>query len=297
MQAKVPQSTMLGEGTTQVPLPSQARGRVATLPEHEPARHDVPAGCRRQPPAPSHVPSVPQVEAAVTAHTPLGSTVPLATGAQVPRLPVRLHARQDVQDAVPQHTPSTQLPLTHSGPAPQEAPRGFRVPHWPEAVSHPAGATQSAEAAHVFLQAFALPSHMYGAHGWVVPATHVPLPSHIEARVSVLVPAGHAAGAHIVPLACLRQAPAPSQVPSLPQEASLCRGQLPRGSGMPAGTLAHEPRAPGTLQAWHGPQVMARQQTPSVQLPLAQSEARAQVAPSGFSVHDPATHTLGATQS
>ncbi len=45
--------------------------------------------------------------------------------AQVPTLPVRLQALQAPAQAVLQHTPSTQLPLTHAFAAVQAAPRAF----------------------------------------------------------------------------------------------------------------------------------------------------------------------------
>jgi hypothetical protein len=73
----------------------------------------VPFACFWQPPAPSHLPLVPHVEAACVAQTPFGSVVPAATGAHAPGLPVTLHAWHEPQLAVVQHTPSTQLPVPH----------------------------------------------------------------------------------------------------------------------------------------------------------------------------------------
>jgi hypothetical protein len=51
---------------------------------------------------------------------------------QVPTLPARLHTWQSIAplpQAVLQHTPSTQVPLTHSTPAPQVVPLGFFAAH------------------------------------------------------------------------------------------------------------------------------------------------------------------------
>ena len=211
-QAKVPL------GGTQAPLPLHRAGGVAVLViEHEPAVHTVPAGYVRQAPPPSHLPSVPQPDIAVTAHTARGSTVPAATGAQLPRLPATLHARQVPHDAVPQHTPSTQLPVAHSGPSRQVWPAALSVPHW--LIRHAVGATQSLVVPHMVAHAVPAALHLYGAHDCMPPLTQVPLPSHAEPKVSVLPPAAHEAAPHAVPARCLRQPPAPLQVPSEPQVA------------------------------------------------------------------------------
>ena len=63
-----------------------------------------------QAPAPLHVPVLPQ--GGLAGQRPCGSVVPFATAAQVP-LPLTLHAWQVGQLALPQHVPSTQLPLMH----------------------------------------------------------------------------------------------------------------------------------------------------------------------------------------
>jgi hypothetical protein len=70
--------------------------------------HDVPSAYFWQPPAPSHLPFVPQLGAPLSVHTPFGSAAPAAIGAHVPALPLTLHAWQDPHAALPQHTPSTQ---------------------------------------------------------------------------------------------------------------------------------------------------------------------------------------------
>jgi hypothetical protein len=57
----------------QVPAPSQRPAKVAVEPEHVGAMHTVPETYSRQPPLPSQVPSVLQVEAPLSAHWPSGS--------------------------------------------------------------------------------------------------------------------------------------------------------------------------------------------------------------------------------
>src|SRR5436305_13910911 len=84
----------------------------------------------------------------------------------------------------------------------------------------------------------------------VVPATQVPLPSQVEAEVSMLLGLLQTAVPHTVPPGAMRQAPAPSQVPS--------RLQVTAGSGphdgwpvagiWPTGTGEHLPVRPGRLQ-------------------------------------------------
>jgi len=91
--------------------------------------------------------------------------------------------------------------------------------------------------------------------------------------------------------------PAPSHVPSVPQLAAPWSAQAPCGSAIPAGTGAHRPGDPATLQARQGPHASLSQQTPSVQWPLAQSTLRVQVAPLGRRPQAPPRHMFGGTQS
>jgi hypothetical protein len=66
-------------------------------------------------------PSQPAVQpAALIAHS---ASAPLGTALQLPT-PLRLHRLHVVQDAVLQHTPSTQLPEPQSVLAPQDMPFG-----------------------------------------------------------------------------------------------------------------------------------------------------------------------------
>jgi hypothetical protein len=65
----------------------------------------------------------------------------------------------------------------------------------------------------------------------------------------------------------------------------------------PAGTGAQVPADPTTLHEAQVPQVGAPQQTPSTQLPLSHSEDAPQIWPRRFFPHEPAVHTMPATQS
>jgi hypothetical protein len=77
------------------------------------AAQTVPSTYFWQPPAPSHLPFVPQLEAPLSAHTPFGSVVPAAMGAHAPALLPTLQASQEPHAALPQQTPSTQWPVWH----------------------------------------------------------------------------------------------------------------------------------------------------------------------------------------
>ena len=99
-------------GGEQVPLPEQNALGVKVMPLHDAAAQLTPIPIWAQAPPPLQVPVLPQVPLA--AQRPCGSVTALATLAQVPALPVMLQAWQVGQLAVPQQTPSTQLPLPHS---------------------------------------------------------------------------------------------------------------------------------------------------------------------------------------
>jgi hypothetical protein len=93
-----------------VPFPSHWAS-VVTPAVHEGATHTTPDAYRRHAPDPLHEPSVPQVCAAVVAHSPSGSA-PGAIGPQAPFVPLPffadVQATQVVLQAALQHTPSTQ---------------------------------------------------------------------------------------------------------------------------------------------------------------------------------------------
>jgi hypothetical protein len=87
-------------------------------------------------------------------------------------------------------------------------------------------------------------------------------------------------GAHVVPRTKLRQAPAPSQVPSRPQVDGSDAGQVAAVRGFPpAGTNEQIPCAPAVLQDLHVSVQALLQQTPSTQNPLPQSPSHPQAAP------------------
>ncbi len=86
-------------------------------PVHAATLHAAPAGWRRQPPLPSHVPSKPHVEAGWLAHSAVA--VPAGTGAHVPSMPGKLQAWHKAPQAEAQQTPSTQSVLSHSPPPAQ----------------------------------------------------------------------------------------------------------------------------------------------------------------------------------
>jgi len=98
------------------PLPSQACAPTTASPSHTPGLHIVLTGYLRQPPAPSHFPSKPQVVGnVVTQVVESRGVAPTARFAHVPA-----GALGDAQLLQPpvhasvQQTPSTQKPLAHS---------------------------------------------------------------------------------------------------------------------------------------------------------------------------------------
>jgi hypothetical protein len=111
-----------------VPLPLQVRALIRTEPKQKDDWQTVPAVQFRHPPAPSQVPSSPQVDLADVAHRPRGSAVPELSGRQVPRNELTLHDWQLPQTAETQHTPSVQYPLWHWLPDVQVRPSGRRLP-------------------------------------------------------------------------------------------------------------------------------------------------------------------------
>jgi hypothetical protein len=93
------------------------------------AAQTVPLAYSRQPPAPSQVPSVPQLGAPLSMHWFSGSP-PTGTNVQVPMLPERAQERQVPVQLELQQTACWQRPDAHSVPPVQAVPRGFFV-HWP----------------------------------------------------------------------------------------------------------------------------------------------------------------------
>ena len=74
-----------------------------------------------------------------------------------------------------------------------------------------------------------------------------------------------------MPIAYRRQAPAPSQRPSVPQAAAPWSTQMRRGSGVPMATGMHRPGAEASAQLRQGPVQALSQQTPSTHCWLAHS--------------------------
>jgi len=119
--------TVEGPGR-QRPSPSHTLMSTTAALSQRPDLHVVPAGCLRQPPLPSHVPSAPQVVVAVAAQAPSCGSTPLGTNVQLPTEPGTSHALQVSLQAVAQHTPSTQWPPAQSAAHPHAAPFAFFPP-------------------------------------------------------------------------------------------------------------------------------------------------------------------------
>jgi hypothetical protein len=136
--------------------------------------------------------------------------VPVWTFVHVPCVPVSAHDLQVPVQAVPQHVPCSQNPVMHSVAAAQARPVGFLVQ---TPVTQTLGVTQSASTEHDVLHT--PDPHAYVPHDDAVVDWQVPVPLQVRAGVNVdpvQLPA-----TQIVPLAYSRQAPPPSQAPSVPQ--------------------------------------------------------------------------------
>ena len=101
----------------QRPAPSHANKPTTASPSQLPLLHIVPATCLRQPPAPSHLPSRPQVlrgggdtRAVALRGLPPGRDA----DADARRFLGAVQVLQPSVQAVLQHTPSTQKPLAQS---------------------------------------------------------------------------------------------------------------------------------------------------------------------------------------
>jgi hypothetical protein len=110
------------------------------------------------------------------------------------------------------------------------------------------------------------------------------LPPQVPAPSQVWIPPmaapSHVPGLHTVPGMYLRQAPCPSQVPSVPQVPTSVVGHVAaeRG-GRPVGTNAHVPIEPCTSQRRQVPSHAVSQQTPSTQKPDWQSALQPHASP------------------
>jgi hypothetical protein len=93
----------------QCPIPSQTCSPVTESPSQAPGMHIVPLGYLRQAPAPSHVPSRPQVlEGDIAQSEGWRGSPPLTRETQVPSDPVSAQVRQPLVQASLQQNPSTQ---------------------------------------------------------------------------------------------------------------------------------------------------------------------------------------------
>ncbi len=172
----------------------------------------------------------------------------------------------------------------------------------PPSASHVAPIAQSVESAQGAALHAAAP-HAYGAQLEVAPGTHVPVPLHVVAAVSIDVVASHAAaGPQLVPIAKNAHMPPPSQVPSSPQLVLTLARQVARGSAPPFGTGWQLPALPATAHDQHAGQVAAPfgtpQHTDSMQWPLMHWVPSVQAPPLGVRfVHEPFAHVKPVAQS
>jgi hypothetical protein len=134
-----------------VPLPLHERVDVSVEPVQVAAAHCVPEAYTRQPPAPLHEPSVPQVDAPWSVHWFSGS-VPVGTLVHVPSVPASAHDWHVPAQAVPQQIPCVQNPVRHSVPEAQAMPVGFLVQ---TPATHTLGAVQSPSTVHDVLHSIA----------------------------------------------------------------------------------------------------------------------------------------------
>jgi hypothetical protein len=221
---------------------------------------------------------------------------PAGTLVQVPAAVPSAHDWQRPVQALEQQTPCWQKVDAHSPPAPQVVPSALR-PQVPVVVLHRLGETQSAVVVQVvlhwpFVPQLRLPPQVVG----VTAAPQTPRPLHRRGGVKLAVV--QAEGAHCVPLTNLRHAPAPSQVPSVPQvDAAVAVHWVATTGAVPAGTGAQVPTLPISAHDWQVPVHAELQQTFCTQKPEPQSAAAAQVAPIGFFPQLPLVQTFGATQS
>ena len=128
------------------------------------------------------------------------------------------------------------------------------------------------------------------------------MPSQVVAGVRA--PAEQLAPLQPVLVDQARQAPAPSQVPSLEQSPAdtLLATQRPLGSALPEPTGKQVPALPASLQLLHSPAEASSlhalsQHTPSVQKPLTHWLPVVQAVPTGFKPQELPTQVVGGTQS
>src|SRR4051812_47824683 len=122
-------------------------------------------------------------------------------------------------------------------------------------------------------QAFVLGSQEYGEQIMVGPGRQLPWPS--QTSWPVTASPSQAPVLQTVPLTCLRQAPAPSHLPSNEQVLAAAASQSPGVRGFaPLERATHVLSDPVWPQVRQPPVHASLQQTPSTQKLLAQSEAQ-----------------------
>jgi hypothetical protein len=277
----------------QTPAPSHVRCGVRVEPTQVPAAHCVPPAQKRHAPAPLHMPSSPHDVAAVARHWLAGEgAVPLATLLHNPRLPAIAHDLQAVSHTWLQQYPCAQKLDVHSPGVVHAAPFGLRVQML---ALQMLGAMQSVAAVvQLVRQAPAVVSQVYFPHGLDVAAPQTPAPLHVRADRAIVV-LEHMGGAHWVPLTCLRHAPAPSQVPSLPHVVAAAATHCEATSGGAPGAIGeHVPTLPVSEHDMHVPVQALLQQTLLTQNPDSQSELvpLGQAPPTGILPQLLLTHVL-----
>ena len=159
------------------------------------------------------------------------------------------------------------------------------------------GPTQSPSTLHAVLQ-LVVPLHMYGLQLVVVAVLQVPAPSQVRAFVCVDNPEAQLEATQIAPAAYRWQAPAPSQTPLVPQEATPWSLQVPCGSLVPTATLVQVPAVAERLHDLQVPLQFVEQQTPWLQKPDLHSIPLAQLRPGSLRPQEPAElHMAGRLQS
>jgi hypothetical protein len=153
---------------------------------------------------------------------------------------------------------------------------------------HTLGAGHSAELVQVVTQ----PEVVQGYCPQLVPVTvrQLPPPSQVRAGVNTLVE--HDAPAQTVPAAYLRQAPEPSQLPSVPQAAAPESAHCDSGS-WPAGASLQLPRLPTRAHDRQVPLQLVAQQIPWAQIPEAHSVPCPQLSPLDFAPQVDPLHRWG----
>ena len=111
------------------------------------------------------------------------------------------------------------------------------------------------------------------------------------------MPDAQLSAAQVVPIGYLWQLPAPSQVPSVPQEPAPLSLHILCGSEAAAGLGAHMPGEVDSAQLWQAALQEELQQTPSTQKVEAHSLPAEQGCPSDFGPQLPLTQLCPATQS